>query len=705
MRHLRSLVVLLAACSGGSRPPTTTPPTPVAPVAPVAPIAQVTPVAPVAPVVMDLAASGIVPAWLDRSVDPCTDFFAYACGSFLKTAVIPPDRSGWSAILVVMKESEELLRTVLEGAAAAPTPDADTAKLGSYYASCMNEPKIDAAGVTPAKALLELAASAKDPTATAAAITALHAQGITPFFDIGPQQDFMDATKVIVGLDQAGMGLPDRSYYLDAKGSMPRTRAVYAKHVERMFGLAGQAPKLAAASAAAVMRVETALARLAQDKVTRRDPHQIYHRVERAGLEQKVAPTFPWGTYLAGVGLPTATAISVNSTSYFAGVAKLIQTEKPEVLQAYLAWKVLSATASELARPFVEERLVLDKELHGVTALPPRWRTCVNHVDEDLGELLAQSYVKQRFAGDAKARATDLTKAIFAAMRATIDTLSWMDADTRAAAKQKLDKMASLIGYPDKWRQYTFAVARDDFFGNVRAAARFEAARRMAKVGKPVDRFDWQMTPPTVNAYFDGSLNEIVLPAGQLQPPFFGATFHPAVNFGSTGGGTIGHEITHGFDDEGSQFDGDGNLRDWWSKLTKAKFAEATQCVVDQYAAYEAVPKVKLDGKLTAGENIADIGGVKLGYQGYQMWKAAQSTPPPAKVDQYTDDQLYFLAYGQSWCDKRTDAKLESDARSDPHSPPKWRINGVIVNQPGFGAAFGCKVGTPMNPGKQCAVW
>ena len=348
----------------------------------------------------------------------------------------------------------------------------------------------------------------------------------------------------------------------------------------------------------------------------------------------------------------------------------------------------------------------MQQTLSGVKELPPRWRRCVQHVDGDLGELLAQSYVKAKFAGDSKLRAVDLTKAVLAAMNAELDGLPWMDAATRTAAKAKLGKMAYLVGFPDAWRVYNFDVSRTDFAGNVRAADRFELKRELAKIGKPIDRKEWGMTPPTVNAYYDASLNEIVLPASQLQPPFFGATFHPAVNFGSTGGGTIGHEMTHGFDDEGSQF--------WTATATSAiggahrprtTFKAATKCVIDQYGGYEAVPKVKLNGALTAGENIADIGGVKLGFAAYQAWKKAQAEAPQPKVDAYTDDQLYFLAYGQSWCQKDTPERLETQAHSNPHSPPKWRVNGVIVNQPGFGAAFKCAAGTPMNPGKTCAVW
>jgi predicted metalloendopeptidase len=331
----------------------------------------------------------------------------------------------------------------------------------------------------------------------------------------------------------------------------------------------------------------------------------------------------------------------------------------------------------------------------------------VQHVDGDLGELLAQPYVREKFAGDSRARATELGKEILAAMRTELDALPWMDAPTRAAAKAKLDQMIALVGYPDTWRAYPFAIARTDYAGNRRAATRFELARQLAKIGKPVDHKEWAMTPPTVNAYYDSSLNRLVVAAGELQPPFFGAKFHPAVNFGSAGGGTFGHEMTHGFDDEGSQFDGAGNLKVWWTPATTAKFAAATTCIADQYSQYEAVPKVHLDGKLTAGENIADNGGVKLGYLAYQAWRARQATPVQRDIEGTSDDQLYFLAYGQSWCEKTTAKALETQAHSNPHSPAKWRVDGVIPNQPGFGAAFKCAEGTPMNPGpaKACSIW
>jgi putative endopeptidase len=681
------LLAMITACSGGSSTPPAKQP-------PFTPPPRIEPELP--PPAMTLAQSGIVPDWLDRRADPCTDFYQFACGGFLATAQIPPDRSSWGAIEIVTKQSEEFLRGVLE---AAPVTD----KLGAYYAACMDEPRIEAAGIAPIRPLLDAIAKVKDGKTAAQAIVALHAGAVFPFFGIAPQQDFADATQVIASLDQDGLGLPDRKYYLESTGTIAKTRATYTAHVKRMFALLGT--KDTATSAADVLRIETALAKVQQDEVTRRDPHEVYHRVERDGLIAKVAPKFPWVDYFKALGIPAVTAISVSSPAYFSAIDRMIQTEKPAALRNYLTWMVLHASADELGVAWVTEAFTLDKELEGVQELPPRWRRCVHRADNDLGELLAQSYVAARFGGDSKARAIELTKSVLGAMRVQLDALPWMDVATRGAAKAKLDKMAYLVGFPDTWRTYGFDVSRTDFAANIHAATTWELARQLSKIGKPVDRFDWQMTPPTVNAYYDSSLNEIALPAGQLQAPFFGATFHPAVNFGSTGGGTIGHEMTHGFDDEGSQFDSNGNLRDWWSASTKENFATATKCVVDQYAQYEAVPGVKLDGKLTAGENIADNGGVKLAFQAYQAWKTSQKSPVQTKIDTFTDDQLYFLGYGQSWCDKITPQALETMAHSNPHSPPMWRVNGVIVNQPGFATAFSCAAGKPMNPGKQCSVW
>jgi len=704
MRTRLMLALLAASCSGGTTPPAHPTPGGAGSAVTTAP-ADANAIA-WAPPAMTLAQSGIVPGWIDGSVDPCTDFYAYACGGFTKTAQIPADRSSWGTIQLVTKDSEDFLRQVLEHAAATPGDDPVAGKLGAYYAACMDEGAIAKADTAPLQPMLGWIAKVKDAKTAAAAVVAMHADGLSPLFDEGPQQDFADATQVILGLDQAGLGLPDRKYYLEKTGTIPATRKAYRAHQERMFALlGGPAAKRARAAAANAYRLETALAKAQQDDVVRRDPHAVYHRVDRDGLEKKVAPSFPWEDFLAKLGLAKVTAISVNEPRYFTTVARLLRTEKPQALRDYLTWTLLRQRARDLGPAWVDEDFKMRQQLSGVKALPPRWRRCVHQVDDDLGELLGQSYVQAKFGGDSKARAVDLTKEVLGAMDVELDHLPWMDAATRTAAKQKLAKMAYLVGYPDAWRHYDFAISRTDFAANLDAARRWELARQLGKIGKPVDRHDWAMTPPTVNAYYDPSLNELVLPAGQLQAPFFGRTFHPAVNFASTGGGTIGHEMTHGFDDEGSQFDGAGNLRDWWSKATKEQFAAAGTCVAEQYAQYEAVPGVKLDGKLTLGENIADNGGVKLGYEAYHAWRDRQATPVTRKVGDYTDDQLYFLAYAQSWCTKSTPESLEMRAHTNPHSPPRWRVNGVIVNQPGFGPAFACKAGAAMTPAKRCSVW
>jgi predicted metalloendopeptidase len=467
--HRLVVFLVVAACSSGSKPPETTlkpaPPPP-------------SPTVDAAPAKMTLAQSGIVPEWMDTSADACSDFFAFACGNFVKTAQIPGDRSSWGAIELVTKDNEDFLHKVLDDAAATQSSDPVTAKLGKYYAACMDESAIESAGIAPIQPMLDEIAKVKDGATAAHAVIALEANALTPFFSLAPQQDFADASKMIAALDQSGLGLPDRKYYLDSKGSMPKTRKAYTAHMERMFALLGASdPKAAAADA---LRIETTLAKLQQDEVVRRDPHAIYHRIDRDGL-QRAAQTFPWGDYLAALGIPSVTAITVNSPPYYTAVAKMIANEPAASLRNYLTWTVLRQTANWLGKAWVDEAFTLQKELQGVKELPPRWRRCVRRVDQDLGELLGQSYVKARFVGDAKARAVDLTKTILDAMRVELDNLPWMDDPTRRAAKMKLDRMAYLVGFPDTWRKYEFEISRSEFAKNVHAATRFASSRASSR--------------------------------------------------------------------------------------------------------------------------------------------------------------------------------------------------------------------------------
>ncbi|HEY5242706.1 MAG TPA: M13 family metallopeptidase, partial [Polyangiaceae bacterium] len=677
------LLALLAACGA---PPLNPPPT-IPPVKP-APSDKPPPPAPGMP----LSQTGIDPTWMDAAADPCQDFFAYACGGFVKNTVIPSDRATWGTTEGIQKDNEIFLKGVLEKAAASPA-DAVDKKIGDYYAACTDEAGIEKAGAAPMKPLLDVVAKVRDARTLDQAIIALHAANVFPLFDIGAQQDFKDATLMIAGLDQDGLGLPDRDYYLKDDGNMKEVRDFYAAHVGRMLALSGMKPAEVKVAVDDVMRIETKIAKLQQDKVTRRDPYKVYHRVDRAGLPG-IAKTFPWDGYFAGLGFAGVQAISVNDPAYFTGIDALMHEEKPSAWRHYLAMQVVGSEARLLSKPFVDEAFAMRAKITGQKEIEPRWKRCVRGVDGALGELLAQPYVGARFAGDSKERAKALVAAIHEAMHGELGGLPWMDETTRKAAVTKLEHLHhEKVGYPDKWRSYDFEVTRDSYASDAMAAQRFELYRQLTKVGKPVDRTEWGMTPPTVNAYYDPSMNEIVLPAGELQPPFFSRSFYAPVNIGDEGANTIGHEITHGFDDEGSQFDGEGNLRDWWTKDTKAKFDEATKCVQHQYSEYEAVPGVKLNGELTSGENIADIGGVKLGYAALMAW--TQAHPEEHRVvEGFTDPQLFFLAYAQGWCSKETPQFLEMLARTNPHSPARWRVNGPMADVPAFAAAYQCKEGT-----------
>ena len=686
--------LIAAACAASTVAPPPQTPAPIAP----APLAT----AEKAPS-LTLAQTGIVPEWMDASADPCQDYFAYACGGFVKNTVIPPDRAGWSAILEIVKANEEYLRDVLEKAANAPGDDEGMKKLGDYYAACTDEAAVEKAGALPIKPLLDDVAKVKDPKTLAASIAKLHALSIYPLFDSDEAQDLKDATHVIAVLDQDGLGLPDRDYYLKDEGNMKDVRTFYAAHVARMFALLGLKPAEAKTATVDVMRIETKLAKIQQNKVTRRDPYQTYHRVDRAGLPG-IAKTFPWDSYFAALGIPGVSEISVNDPAYFTGIDALMHQEPPAAWRHYLTARIVAHEAPRLSKPFQEEAFSLAHKITGQKELPARWKRCVRGADTQLGELLAQPYVASKFAGDSKERAKVLTQAIHDAMRVELGLLPWMDDATRTAAIAKLDQINAKVGYPDHWRAYDFPVTRTDYAANALAADAFERQWRLSKIGKPVDRLEWDMTPPTVNAYYSPSLNEIVLPAGELQPPFFSRDFYAPVNIGDEGSSTIGHELTHGFDDEGSKFDGAGNLRDWWTKDTKAKFADATKCVQDQYSSYEAVPGVKLNGELTSGENIADIGGVKIALGALRAWQKAHPEEHRT-VDGYTDEQIFFLADAQSWCTKKTPELLEAGAHADEHATEQWRVNGPMADVPAFAEAYHCKAGTPMNNGKVCSVW
>ena len=638
---------------------------------------------------------------MDKSVDPCTDFFTYSCGGWIKKNPIPPDQTSWSVYSKLDDDNKSILREILESSALpAGRRDALTQKIGDYYAACMDEKAINDAAIKPLQPLLneiEQMHSKRDIASVAAAMVSTDA-----LFRFRSDQDFKDATQVIAEADQGGLGLPDRDYYLKTDAKSVELRKAYVNHLQKMFELLGDKPAAAAAEAQTVMRIETALAKGSLTRVEQRDPKKLYHKMTTQRLSM-LSPSFQWKVYFENVGLPSVEALNVQSPVFFKALNAELQKETLASWKTYLRWHLINANAPFLSSDFVNADFdFFGKTLRGAQELQPRWKRCVGFVDNDLGEALGQAYVARTFSPDAKERAQRMVKEIEDAMAREIDSLPWMTPATKQRALEKLHAVTNKIGYPDKWRDYrALTIARDDEMGNVLRAREFEFNRQLAKIGKPVDRGEWQMTPPTVNAYYDPQMNDINFPAGVLQPPLFDARSDAAPNFGDTGA-TMGHELTHGFDDEGRQFDAQGNLRDWWTKEDAKAFDERASCISDQYSQYVVLDDIKINGKLTLGEDIADLGGLILAYMAWQDDTKGQKSEP---LEGFTPEQRFFIAYGQSWCASTRDETKRLRATVDPHSPDKYRTNGVVSNMPEFQQAFHCKAGAPMVRANRCRVW
>jgi len=638
---------------------------------------------------------------MDRSIDPCTNFFAYSCGGWIKNNPIPPDQSSWDTYSKMQDENLAQLRGILEDAA---MPEANRnavdQKIGDYYASCTDEKAIDAKGIDPLKPELERIANLKSKAELGDVAAGMIDDNVLFRFD--SIQDFRDASQQIANADQGGLGLPDRDYYVKDDAKSVELRKQYQAPMRKMFELLGDQPETAAAEAQTVMRIESALAKGSMTRVERRDPKSLDHKMTSAELE-KIAPEFRWQVYFAKVGLPALPSLNVSAPGFFKAMNEELSKEGVADWKTYLRWHLVHASAAHLSSPFVNENFAFyGKTLQGKEQLRPRWKRCTDDVDGYLGEALGKAYVDKYFSADAKQKALTIVKEIQAAMEQDIDGLPWMSAATKQQALAKLHGMANKIGYPEKWRDYAkLDIVRGDELGNVERARKFEFNRQLAKIGQPVDRGEWGMTPPTVNAYYDPQMNDINFPAGVLQPPAFDPNSDAAPNYGDTGG-TVGHELTHGFDDEGRQFDAHGNLRDWWTDEDGKEFVKRASCISDQYSTYTIVDDIKINGKLTLGEDVADLGGLLLAYMAWKEDTKGQKLEP---IEDLTPEQRFFVGYGQSWCGQSRDETKRMRATVDPHSPEKYRTNGVVSNMPEFQEAFHCKAGLPMVNQNRCRVW
>lgn len=644
-------------------------------------------------------------AALDRSTAPCDDFYQFACGGWMKATPIPEDEASWvRSFSVIHEDNLKALRDILERDSRGDSRgDAYGKALGDLWTSCMDETAIEQRGLEDLQPELKAIDAVRDPKSLVKALAHLHSIGVGAAFGFDSEIDFKDASRMIAGVSQGGLGLPERDYYFRSDPRTKDIRAEYTKHVARTLELLGEASKAAEHDADTVMKLETQLARASMTNVELRDPQKVYHLLNLDGL-QKIAPDVAWDSYLSELGFPAIRAINVAQPDFVKEVDTMAKAINVADWRTYLRWHLAAAASPWLSRKFVDEWFHFRQVLTGTKVLQPRWKRCVGFADQMMGEALAQPFVKQFLGEDGKRAAEQMVAGIEESMKIDIDSISWMDDPTRTKAQTKLGKITNKIGYPAKWRNYdALEIDRGSFVQNVERATQFEVRRQLTKVGKPVDKEEWQMTPPTVNAYYDPTMNEMVFPAGILQAPFYGNLQTPALNYGAIGM-VIGHELTHGFDDEGRQFDADGNLRDWWSAPVAAEFDKRAECVQKQFDDYVAVDDAHIKGKLTLGENIADLGGVRLSLAAFERAQKGRSI---TTSNGFTPQQQFFVGFAQAWCANYRPEALRLLVATNPHSPPKYRVNGPVSNVPEFATAFQCAAGSPMVRGRdnRCEVW
>jgi putative endopeptidase len=642
---------------------------------------------------------------MDRSVDPCVDFYKYSCGGWVKQNPIPADQARWDVYSKLADENQRYLWGILDSAAqGGSSRSPDEQKIGDFFHACMDTKSVEQLRSKPIDSALAKIAALQSINDIGRYVAEEHRIGVDRdvLFGFSSSPDFDNSSQQMAFADAGGLGLPDRDYYSKTDAKSQEIRQRYVQHMTQMFGLLGESAPDAQSDATTVLSIETSLAEASLTRVEKRNPYNLKHKMSRDALRQ-LTPALDWDGYLGKLGAPAFDVVNVTEPKFFERLNKDLKDRKLPAWRAYLRWHLINANAPYLSPEL--ERAHFDfyqAYLRGLKEMPPRWKTCTRIIDRNLGEALGRVFVAKTFTPQTKADALKMTQEIEAEMERDIKNLSWMGEQTKREALTKLHATVNKIGYPDRWRDYSSVpISASDFLGDLAHAAQFEAQRELNKIGKPVDRGEWYMTPPTVNAYYDPQTNDINFPAGVLQPPLFDPKLDAAPNFGNTGS-TIGHELTHGFDDEGRQFDAMGNLKDWWTPADAKAFEQRTACVQDQYAKYVVIDDIHINSKLTLGEDVADLGGTLLAYIAWKKATAGQNLQP---VDDLTPDQRFFIGMAQWACgDTRAETK-RMNALVDPHSPNEYRVNGVVTNLPEFGQAFGCKPGQPMMSANGCRVW
>jgi predicted metalloendopeptidase len=643
---------------------------------------------------------------IDRGANACQDFNRFANGGWMDKNPIPAAYSRWGRFELLDERNQNVLHGILDGLVARKKfANSNEQKIADFYGSCMDETRIEAEGIKPLEPEFQRIAEITDLVSLEDEIARLHAHRIPVVFGFGASQDYKDSTQIIAQVAQGGLGLPDRDYYTSDEAKSKATRDEYVKHVSRTFELMGDSPERAAAEAKTVMNLETKLAEKSLTRVKRRDPDANYHPMIKTQLLE-MTPDFDWSRYFRGIGMPEIGKVNVAQPDFFKAADKLLTSTPVDDWKTYLRWHVVNAASNTLSSKFVLESFNFNgKYMQGTTEMLPRWKRCVASTDRAMGEALGQLYVAKTFTPAARARARMMVANLIAALHDDLTTLSWMSQETRQKAIGKLEAYVRKIGYPDKWRDYeALQVSRGPYYNNTVSAGEFDFRRNLGKIGKPVDRTEWGMSPPTVNASYSPQFNGITLPAGILQPPFYDPKADDAFNYGGIGA-VIGHEMTHGFDDEGAKFDANGNLSMWWTKDDYKKFTDRTNCVVKQFDSFEVEPGLHQKGQLVVGESVADLGGLTVAYAAYQ--RSLQGKPRPKDINGFTPEQRFFLGWAQVWAQNIRPEAARLRNATDPHPLGRFRVNGPLSNMPSFAQAYACKEGDAMvrPPDKRCQIW